>query len=397
MTWNNLYILPILALVACKILPVFPDKRRSRRLRNLRGNTRSYTTLFSRWLVFALLAGTVLTLLFPHESHSAIVQGLVITGMIMIPVMLFIAISYLIHSSMSNTRDSDEEHDLQARAAAEIGDPNLRSVAASSELNTRLSRAQIAEFAAVGSGKIRNDDEFLSLQNFSRSNSERYRGKVESQAYATSRFTDPTGMMDDDLEMMNSNDTVIDDAVMRGQLERVSRNIGTYDLGTEQSSERRVYSDHADLLDSSSSQLSTRSSSYNDIFESVDQQLPQKSEKAMLLKRKFIALQQDKKKLQRLVIAQQAAFDSEQLAHERSRTMAKEAIKIMRDARESQRIAVKVARLERSKRKTIEKEYVKVNKALVNALSTIQGSDHSNGSDKRSGLAATTGASGIAR
>lgn len=391
MTWNNLYILPILALIACKVLPVLPDKRRSRRFRNSRRRTRSYSTLFSRWLVFSLLAGTLLTLLIPSKEYSSIVQGLFLTVMCMVPVMLYIAISHLIHTTVIKFRDADADDDHYSRPTSPASnvDSSLQGVTGNSGLNTGLSRSQIAEFAEVGSGKIRSEEEFLSLPDSSRGNNTHFHNSANSNLHAANRFDDVASILDDDLEMMDSNDTVIDDAVMRGQLERVSNNIGTYDLGTQQSSNKRLYREHAELVDNRESATVGDASSYNDIFDSVDQRMPQKSEKALLLKRKFIALQQDKKKLQRLVIAQQAAFDSEQLAHERSRTMAKEAIKIMRDARESQRIAVKVARLERSKRKTIEKEYVKVNKALVNALSTIQGGENANNGNR--GRMATTG------
>lgn len=82
-------------------------------------------------------------------------------------------------------------------------------------------------------------------------------------------------------------------------------------------------------------------------------------------------LKKDKRRLHRLVIAQKAAIDSERRAHDRSRTVARDAIKIMRDSRESQKQAEKMARRERTQRKRLELEYKKVSNALDNARSII--------------------------
>ena len=82
-------------------------------------------------------------------------------------------------------------------------------------------------------------------------------------------------------------------------------------------------------------------------------------------------LKKDKRRLHRLVIAQKAAIDSERRAHDRSRTVAQDAIKIMRDSRESQKQAEKMARRERTQRKRLELEYKKVSNALDNARSII--------------------------
>ncbi len=87
-------------------------------------------------------------------------------------------------------------------------------------------------------------------------------------------------------------------------------------------------------------------------------------------------LQKDKTRLHRLVIAQQAAMDSERRAHDRSRLVARDAIKIMRDSREAQKTAEKLARREHSERKRLEREYRKVSTALDNAKSIIASRDN---------------------
>ena len=81
-------------------------------------------------------------------------------------------------------------------------------------------------------------------------------------------------------------------------------------------------------------------------------------------------LHKDKIRLQKLVIAQKAVLDAEKQSHQKTRVLAKDAMMVMRKAREGQRIAEKLARRERSQRKRLEEDYVKVRKQLDNALST---------------------------
>lgn len=82
-------------------------------------------------------------------------------------------------------------------------------------------------------------------------------------------------------------------------------------------------------------------------------------------------LQKDEKRLHRLVIAQQAAMNTERRAHDRSRLVARDAIKIMRDSRQAQKNAEKLARRELNKRERLEGEYRKVSTALEKTKSII--------------------------
>ena len=84
------------------------------------------------------------------------------------------------------------------------------------------------------------------------------------------------------------------------------------------------------------------------------------------------SLRGDRVRLQKLVVAQQAAYQSERQAHERTRTVARDAVTVMRTARESQKLAEKVARRERRKRLHLEERYEKVARALDNAVSIVE-------------------------
>ncbi|MFK7996419.1 MAG: hypothetical protein AB8B87_19930 [Granulosicoccus sp.] len=83
-------------------------------------------------------------------------------------------------------------------------------------------------------------------------------------------------------------------------------------------------------------------------------------------------LRKDKGRLQKLVIAQQASIESERHAHDQTRVLTRDAIKIMRNARTAQKQAEKLARRERTERKRLEQEYKKVSSALRNAMSIVE-------------------------
>jgi len=84
------------------------------------------------------------------------------------------------------------------------------------------------------------------------------------------------------------------------------------------------------------------------------------------------SLRGDKVRLQKLIIAQQAAYDSERQAHDKTRTVARDAVSIMRIARDSQKLAEKAARRERRKRLHIEEKYDRIARALDNAVSMTE-------------------------
>ena len=82
-------------------------------------------------------------------------------------------------------------------------------------------------------------------------------------------------------------------------------------------------------------------------------------------------LRSGKTRLQKLFIAQQAAIESERTANDPSRTVARDAGKIMRDARISQEFAENLARRERRERQTVELQYINTSKALKKPISIV--------------------------
>ena len=83
------------------------------------------------------------------------------------------------------------------------------------------------------------------------------------------------------------------------------------------------------------------------------------------------SLQEDNGRLQKLVIAQHAVIESQREAQERSKGVTRDAVKVMQAAQNSQKMAEKIARRERSERKRVQDEYHKVTSAFENAMSII--------------------------
>lgn len=395
MNWNNLYILPILALIACKLLPVFPSKKRNRRARHHRRGLRSHATTVSRWLVCSLLIGTLLTLLFPLQNEKQIVQGLVITVICMIPVLLFI-----LFSSAKNLfgRKSTASSDVAPNMASDMARDDF-SRASNSETagaGVNQSTAFTMQPAAPANAQLPKAIAAKNAQSLfesSRDNLRRTKDPISSNEQDSSndldsqnadKYDEISDMLDDDTMLTGLEDTIVDEGVMQGQLHRVSTAVDNYELGGQQDNaslhERRKAESTAAVANVASDEPASNSVDTKGLdTSSVEKSsLTPNAEKVLVLNNKITVLQQDKKKLQRLVIAQQAAFDSERQSHERSRTVAKEAVKVMRDARESQRMATKIARVERSKRKNLEEKYKNVNKILVNVLSTLEASEQKN-------------------
>jgi|GEM_PF-1764707 len=84
------------------------------------------------------------------------------------------------------------------------------------------------------------------------------------------------------------------------------------------------------------------------------------------------SLKVEKLRLQKLVIAQQAAYKTRREAHRRTRAIARKAVQFAKQARESQSNAEKLARRERRKRTHVELQYQQLAKVLNNAVSMIE-------------------------
>ncbi len=195
-----------------------------------------------------------------------------------------------------------------------------------------------------------------------------------AEAGADSSVYISAGIYDTDTEAgadgnLDLDATICTPEQLQVQVERVGDVVGTHDLG-ELHSERAYEANSIAEDRSRQDQLSEAGTSLITATSYADTaQLSElnRTEITQLV----TTLQKDKIRLHRLVIAQQSSLDTERKAHDRSRIVARDAIKIMRDSREAQKQAEKMARRERHERLRIEQEYEKVSSALDNAMSII--------------------------
>lgn len=87
------------------------------------------------------------------------------------------------------------------------------------------------------------------------------------------------------------------------------------------------------------------------------------------LTKMVVRLQNEKIKLQKLTIAQKAMIETERRRNQKSQVMAQDAMTVMRSARKKANDAIKIARYERRKRQRLEADYAKARVQIENAMS----------------------------
>ncbi|MBX2879875.1 MAG: hypothetical protein KTR32_08085 [Granulosicoccus sp.] len=390
MKMDLLFLLPTLAVLICltgAVVPLTVFGARDRRK-----YTRD-TIITARFTVAALILATIITMIRPVPGVGALFQGLVITFICLIPLIIFHLVSTVRHLIFSKTkRSSRRKRRVNYRRASEretLDHDQTIDVSQLSGQDTASIETAVGELEAdaepvpvvsrpldttVSNMKQQAQDDLTRSKRKSKSRRTGVTATIlEDQA--TQKLEQP----DPDYEVFEEKQ----DPELKEQMDRVSTLVKSYDLGDEKSGSARRRS--RAIHDNSATAISAKDQPTE--LESHNEKALQVSRTEAL--RKVIAtLQDDKRKLQRLVIAQQAAFDSERQSHERTRHVARDAIKVMRDARSGQRMAEKIARRERAERRRLEKEYTKVTRALKNAMSTLATAEANSGKDSNSTSAA---------
>ncbi|MFK8083056.1 MAG: hypothetical protein AB8B97_22475 [Granulosicoccus sp.] len=166
--------------------------------------------------------------------------------------------------------------------------------------------------------------------------------------------------------------------VLQMQVERIGHLVQTHDLGSIDPNEK---DDDPSVAQANNGQTKL-SLVRNDLVADtgyVDSANPLEMSQTEVVQL-VATLRKDKARLHRLVIAQQAEIDTERETAERTRIVARDAFKSMRDLRKIQKNTEKQVRRERDERKRLEEEYVKVSQALENAKSIIASSTGSSAS-----------------
>lgn len=313
--------------------------------------------------MLALLMATLLTLLWPLTGLSSLVQGALLTVLMVVPAMIGLWIVGLTQGKNKRGSYSENEEEAIVAAAPYESQRHAEPVASKGQTSNDSYHDALREAKTSwkkgeadqqrGGFDPAAQDQNVALNTFASAN--------ESSGTQSARKLDAT-IDDDDYDYETP-------AELQEQLDKVSELVQTHDLSDHSSSPKQARKNWREIRESHD-----RHTAESKDLISVDASNASDLEKLSTgeITTLVANLRKDKTRLQKLVIAQQAAIDSERQAHDQSRTVARDAIKIMRDAREAQKFAEKLARRERSERRRIEQQYKKVAGALDNALSIIE-------------------------
>ena len=405
MTMYPVLLLPFVALAMMIFLPLFGgDKNISKKFRSRKRRK----IWLGRLAVFMLLLSTVLTLAWPIHGMSSLVQGLLITALVMIPAIVFHLLASLHYGSSSNgfsRWSSDDENEEQWFDSE--GEKSQAAAATPSAAETK----QPAQPARAGSTAIPLSSEDTQRRRSSTAiplSSENASGRQSTSAIHLSaeppsgpsssaiplssgtpkdRFSTPiplakenTGRAQSEAISLGQERDESSSAIVLGsdenrttpntpeveeQLSQVSKFVQSHDIG-------------GDINLDDESMIPVVDKPIRDVPQAVLNQSIDISDSTELsamstqqISSLVTSLKEEKGKLQKLVIAQHAVIESEREANVRNRGLARDAIKLMHGARKNQKMAEKMARRERTERQRLELEYKKVSVALNNAMSII--------------------------
>ena len=364
MTFHSVFLLPLVALALVVFQPLFkkhegpPPSIRSRRHRK---------RILGRVVVVVLLLATLATLIWPIAGLISLVQGAVMAVVVLVP--LFI-LNGLYSLWLGNKRkqgdvavhvDRPEDTTVKSRLDASATQPAERPKAQQKTTVRAPTNSTTAARKSTESIAREPTDSISLHQRVAPKRSKNAKADAgmapdSAQSVSLAGLSQPGGDVNEDSP-----------AEVQDQLDRVGDMVQSYDLDNSASANVAEEDVRQKIRDTHDQQVSLRKGLMSTESSSTELEKMSTSEVTQLVAN----LRQSKMRLQKLVIAQQAAIETERRAHDQSRVVARDAIKIMRDSRQAQKVAEKLARRERSERQRIELKYKEVAVALDNAKSII--------------------------
>ena len=361
-TW--LFLLPIIALVVA-FQGTWLESGRKHKHRSRKFKRRHNAIVWThRALIAALPVAAIIAFLSPVEFPPAFVQGVILTALFMAPVILLLLLPALRVSE-------DRSKPASTLFAGSQSDGKVKQ---------RVEKRPTPDISAARVHKRQHVDLWLEKPDRDATSTQESDLLTSgNRLYASVDQTSPNGRLNNDRP--DDADSGLDETLSLDQtlsLEEQMANIDDavlhLDLGLDGYTD--IYSDPVDdgLTDHDRATNAAISMARDSIRSGSE--LTRSSGDKMLarsygeLTELVAGLHKDKIRLQKLVIAQKAVLDAERQSHQKTKVLAKDAMTVMRKARDGQRIAEKLARRERNKRKRVEADYIKVRKQLENALST---------------------------
>lgn len=370
MAFSGLYLLPALAVV------IVLQKSWIRGSANIQYRSRKSRrrlrarTIFLRFLVAALIVATLATLLLPVDGMSELVQGLLLTAALMSPVCLYLLVLELraIFSRQRNAGQSRSAGSQSDSSRLEAGE------SAGSDLETGLSDRTKSTINAPGKGRssAATDKPSPAVEP-----TQPFGQNAARVSACGTPFVEPT--VHESAGIDGSTDTaesILDQTLsMDQQFDSLEELVGYHDIGVER--DESGHRDDDQTGEQDDKPLETAIAMARDAMLDDPTTRPVTRQTLLAMSRDELTqmvldLRSNKMKLQKLVIAQKSAIESEKQAHAQTRVAARDAISVMRLARDGQRVTEKIARRERSERQRLQKEYIRVKHQLDNALSTLE-------------------------
>ena len=405
MTLYPVLLLPLIAFAMLVFLPLFGNDRnvskkfRSRKRRKV---------LLGRLAVFMLLFATFLTLVWPIDGISSLVQGLLITVLVMIPALVLhflVSIHYGNEvdgfSKWGNDEDGDEKWvDSRSSSQSQSTSTNQAYAGKNADAKSTAKNSQRQHSAAPAQEDDRRQpDQPIHLGQDAEDR------RQPNQAIHLGQETDrrqpnqaiPLGQENIPRSSSQAIPLGQDSARQRpNQAIHLSRQSASgRDARADINSRPRTTPEVREQLNQVSNLVQSHDLDYDDA--AVDPAIPVVNKPIRELPRSAMSrgftasesgdlsamsnermsglvtsLREEKGRLQKLVIAQHAVIESERESNIRNRSLARDAIDLMQGAQKNLKVAEKLARRERTERQRIELEYKKVSVALNNAMSIIR-------------------------
>ena len=350
------------------------ESKRKYRYRSQKFKRRRHATVLAhRALIAALLVATIIAALSPLDSPPAFVQGVILTALFMAPIILFVLLPAHRASADKSKPDSTfiagsesdgtPEQRVKTRPATVKTRPAPNVSAVRSNANQRV---DLWLEPSSGDLKPRTSDTASTRRSAPLTSSQKMYDSPDPVSTQDGR-NDANSGLDETLSLDQT-------LSLEQQMENIDDAVLHLDLGLDGYTD--IYSDPVDDgLSDHDRATNTAIAMARDSIRSGSELAHTSGEKMLArsygeLTELVAGLHKDKIRLQKLVIAQKAVLDAEKQSHQKTRVLAKDAMTVMRKARDGQRVAEKLARRERSERKRLEADYGKVRKQLENALST---------------------------
>jgi len=370
MTNYPVLILPAIALLMVIFLPLFgrdgttPTNFRSRRRRKV---------LLGRLSVLVLVLATIATLAWPIRGMNSLIQGVLLSALVLVPAFIFHLMASLHYGSgrpempLTNATGENEwftaDHDfydtddsVEAQTLGFSGQPESSDAVYADSSDGLFGNKNLPVIDLTDVATLRPNRSAQSFKTMS--------STLDSDSLLNRTGAGLSGIPTRDVP--SANDSPEDD--VQSQMEQVEKLVQSHDIGAREV----TFSDIDIQQEQADDQPVATPITENQDLVNLEVSKDELDEMTSVELSSFITtLQKDKSRLQKLVIAQHAVIESERESHNRSRDVARDAIKIMRDAQSGQRMAEKVARRERTERQRVEREYERVANVLQNAMSMI--------------------------